>query len=75
MLRRGASSCKRSNWCVSAEVNRHHSATQAPSGSVRGRFWRFLRYGAVITAVDLVVGFALLGGERWLGVARWLGLS
>ena len=37
-------------------------------------FWRFLRYGAVITAVDLAVGFALLGGERWLGVPRWLGL-
>jgi Na+/H+ antiporter NhaD/arsenite permease-like protein len=38
-------------------------------------FWRFLRYGAVITAVDLTVGFALLGGERWLGVPRWLGLG
>jgi Na+/H+ antiporter NhaD/arsenite permease-like protein len=38
-------------------------------------FWRFLRYGAVITLVDLAVGFALLGGERWLGVPRWLGLS
>jgi Na+/H+ antiporter NhaD/arsenite permease-like protein len=38
-------------------------------------FWRFLRYGAVITTVDLVVGFAWLGGERWLGVPRWLGLG
>lgn len=38
-------------------------------------FWRFLRYGAVITAVDLVVGFAWLGGERWLGVPGWLGLG
>ncbi len=38
-------------------------------------FWRFLRYGAVLTAVDLIVGFALLGGERWLGVPRWLGLG
>jgi hypothetical protein len=28
----------------------------------------------VITVVDLVVGFALLGGERWLGVPGWLGL-
>ena len=37
-------------------------------------FWRFLRYGAVLTTVDLVVGFAWLGGERWLGVPRWLGL-
>lgn len=38
-------------------------------------FWRFLRYGAVITAVDLAVGFGLLGGERWLGIPRWLGLA
>jgi Na+/H+ antiporter NhaD/arsenite permease-like protein len=37
-------------------------------------FWRFLRYGAVITAVDLVVAFAWLGGERLLGVPHWLGL-
>jgi Na+/H+ antiporter NhaD/arsenite permease-like protein len=37
-------------------------------------FWRFLRYGAVITAVDLIVGFTLLDAERWLGVPRWLGL-
>jgi len=38
-------------------------------------FWRFLRYGAVLTAVDLAVAFALLGAERWLGIARWLGLT
>lgn len=38
-------------------------------------FWRFLRYGAIITAVDLVVAFVLLGGERWIGVPRWLGLG
>lgn len=38
-------------------------------------FWRFLRYGAVITLVDLVVAFALLGAERWIGVPRWLGLA
>lgn len=37
-------------------------------------FWRFLRYGAVVTAVDLAVGFGLLAGERALGVPRWLGL-
>ena len=37
-------------------------------------FVKFLRYGIVITVVDLVVGFALLGGERWLGVPGWLGL-
>jgi Na+/H+ antiporter NhaD/arsenite permease-like protein len=38
-------------------------------------FWRFLRYGAVLTAVDLAVGFGLLAAERWLGVPRWLGLG
>ena len=37
-------------------------------------FWRFLRYGAVITAVDLVVVFGVLYAERWLGVLGWLGL-
>ncbi|HEX4419124.1 MAG TPA: SLC13 family permease [Kofleriaceae bacterium] len=37
-------------------------------------FLRFLRYGLAITAVDLVVGFGLLGAERWLGIAGWLGL-
>ena len=31
-------------------------------------FWRFLRYGSVITAVDLVLAFAILGGERALGL-------
>ena len=31
-------------------------------------FWRFLRYGAVLTTVDLAVAFALLAGERWLGL-------
>jgi len=37
-------------------------------------FWRFLRYGAVLTAVDLAVAFALLAGERWIGAPHWLGL-
>jgi len=37
-----------------------------PRGEVG--FWRFLRYGAVITAVDLVLAFAILGGERALGL-------
>jgi Na+/H+ antiporter NhaD/arsenite permease-like protein len=37
-------------------------------------FWRFLRYGAVITAVDLAVGFGLLAVERAIGVPGWLGL-
>jgi Na+/H+ antiporter NhaD/arsenite permease-like protein len=38
-----------------------------PKGRVG--FWRFLRYGAVVTAVTLVVGLAILLGERALG---WL---
>lgn len=37
-------------------------------------FWRFLRYGAVVTTVDLAVGFGLLAGERALGIPAWLGL-
>lgn len=37
-------------------------------------FWRFLRYGAVITVVDLVVAFAILSAERALGVLGVLGL-
>lgn len=37
-------------------------------------FWRFVRYGAVITLVNLVVAFAILGGERAIGVFGWLGL-
>jgi hypothetical protein len=46
--------------------------TAGPRGEIG--FWKFLRYGAVITVVDLVLAFAILGGERWLGVAGWLGL-
>jgi Na+/H+ antiporter NhaD/arsenite permease-like protein len=30
-------------------------------------FWRFLRYGAILTVVDLVLGFGILFGERALG--------
>jgi Na+/H+ antiporter NhaD/arsenite permease-like protein len=37
-------------------------------------FWKFLRYGGVIAIVDLVLAFAILGGERALGVPRWFGL-
>jgi len=37
-------------------------------------FWRFLRYGVVITIVDLAVAFAILGAEKALGVLRWLGV-
>jgi Na+/H+ antiporter NhaD/arsenite permease-like protein len=37
----------------------------------RGRvgFWRFLRYGAVVTSVTLAVGLTILLAERALG---WL---
>ena len=37
-------------------------------------FLRFLRYGAIVTLVDLVLGFGILGAERALGVPRLLGL-
>jgi Na+/H+ antiporter NhaD/arsenite permease-like protein len=32
-------------------------------------FWRFLRFGLVVTVVDLAIAFAILGGER---AAGWL---
>lgn len=38
-------------------------------------FWRFLRYGALVTAVSLLVMFAILAAERALGVMRWLGVG
>jgi Na+/H+ antiporter NhaD/arsenite permease-like protein len=31
-------------------------------------FWRFLRYGSVVTAATLAVGLAILLGERALGL-------
>jgi Na+/H+ antiporter NhaD/arsenite permease-like protein len=37
-------------------------------------FWRFLRYGAVITAVDLALALGLLWAERAAGVMQLLGL-
>jgi Na+/H+ antiporter NhaD/arsenite permease-like protein len=37
-------------------------------------FWRFVRYGLVVTVLDLLLAFAILGIERALGVAAWLGL-
>ncbi len=37
-------------------------------------FWRFLRYGLVITIADLTLAFAILGAERAIGVMDWLGL-
>jgi len=36
-----------------------------PRGEVG--FWRFLRYGAMLTIVDLVLAFGILFGERALG--------
>ncbi len=42
-----------------------------PRGEVG--FWRFLRYGSVLTIVELVLAFAILAGERALGVPGWLG--
>jgi len=37
-------------------------------------FWRFVRIGAVITLIDLVIALAILDAEHALGVARLLGL-
>jgi Na+/H+ antiporter NhaD/arsenite permease-like protein len=37
-------------------------------------FWRFLRYGLVITITDVGLAFAILGVERALGVMELLGL-
>jgi Na+/H+ antiporter NhaD/arsenite permease-like protein len=37
-------------------------------------FWRFLRFGAVITTLDLVLAFAILSAERAAGLLRLLGL-
>ncbi len=34
-------------------------------------FWRFVRYGSVMTAVSLVVAFGILAIERWVG---WFGV-
>jgi Na+/H+ antiporter NhaD/arsenite permease-like protein len=37
-------------------------------------FWRFLRFGAVITTLDLALALALLWAERAAGVLGWIGL-
>jgi Na+/H+ antiporter NhaD/arsenite permease-like protein len=37
-------------------------------------FWRFARYGAVVTTIDLALAFAVLALERAIGVPGWLGL-
>lgn len=37
-------------------------------------FWRFARYGAVLTLASLAIAFALLAVERAVGYAGWLGV-
>jgi Na+/H+ antiporter NhaD/arsenite permease-like protein len=46
--------------------------TAGPRGEIS--FWRFLRYGSVITIVNLALAFAILAGERALGIPALLGL-
>ncbi len=46
--------------------------TAGPRGEIS--FWRFLRYGSVITIVNLVLAFAILQCERALGLFDLLGL-
>jgi Na+/H+ antiporter NhaD/arsenite permease-like protein len=46
--------------------------TAGPRGEIS--FWRFLRYGSVITIVNLVLAFAILGAQRALGIPALLGL-
>lgn len=46
--------------------------TAGPRGEIS--FWRFLRYGSVITIVNLVLAFAILGAQRALGIPELLGL-
>lgn len=37
-------------------------------------FWRFLRFGAVITTLDLALALGILWAERAAGVLGWVGL-
>jgi Na+/H+ antiporter NhaD/arsenite permease-like protein len=46
--------------------------TAGPRGEIS--FWRFLRYGSVITVVNLVLAFAILAAERALDIPQLLGL-
>jgi len=46
--------------------------TAGPRGEIS--FWRFLRFGAVITIVNLVLAFAILEGERMLSIPMMVGL-
>jgi hypothetical protein len=40
--------------------------TAGPRGEIS--FWRFLRYGSVITIVNVVLAFGILAAERALGI-------
>ncbi len=46
--------------------------TAGPRGEIS--FWRFLRYGSVITIVNLALAFGILAAERALGIPALLGL-
>jgi Na+/H+ antiporter NhaD/arsenite permease-like protein len=46
--------------------------TAGPRGEVS--FWRFLRYGSVITIIDLAIAFGILALERAIGFFSLLGL-
>jgi Na+/H+ antiporter NhaD/arsenite permease-like protein len=46
--------------------------TAGPRGEIS--FWRFLRYGSVITIVNLALAFGILYAERALGIPSLLGL-
>ena len=46
--------------------------TAGPRGEIS--FWRFLRYGSVITIVNLALAFGILYAERALGIPALLGL-
>jgi Na+/H+ antiporter NhaD/arsenite permease-like protein len=46
--------------------------TAGPRGEIG--WLRFLRYGAVLTAVSLAVGFGALALERALGLFAWAGM-
>ncbi len=46
--------------------------TAGPRGEIS--FWRFLRYGAVITIIDLAIAFGVLELERAVGIWSLLGL-
>jgi Na+/H+ antiporter NhaD/arsenite permease-like protein len=46
--------------------------TAGPRGEIS--FWRFLRYGSVITIINLALAFAILIAERAAGIPGLIGL-